>query len=70
VVGLQEGFDDFVALLEQRFGWDLGPPLVANDTAPVPVDPAFRARIASDNALDVELYAWACDLVAARAAGP
>jgi hypothetical protein len=66
VVGLQERFDDFVAELERRFGWDLGPPLVANDTVPVPVDPAFRDRIAADNALDVELYAWACDLVASR----
>jgi hypothetical protein len=65
-VGLQERFDDFCGDLEARFGWDLGPPVFANRTAPVDVTPQFRARIAEDNALDVELYAYARDLVAAR----
>ncbi|MGZ4716429.1 MAG: hypothetical protein ACXWCB_06970 [Acidimicrobiales bacterium] len=68
VIGLQEDFDAFCATLERRFSWDLGPPLVANDTPSVPVDPAFRARIAADNALDVELYEAARSLVARRAA--
>ena len=41
---------------------------MANHTPHVAVDPAFRRRIAADNALDVELYAYARDLVAERAA--
>ncbi len=69
VVGLQERFDDFCGELEHRFGWDLGPPLVSNDTRPVPVDPALRERIALDNAYDIELYEFARELVARRAAG-
>jgi hypothetical protein len=66
VVGVQEDFEPFCAELEARFGWDLGPPVVANDTPHEPVSDAFRQRIASDNALDVELYRYACELVAAR----
>jgi hypothetical protein len=56
VIGVQERFDDFCAEVERRFGWDLGPPLYANRTDPVEVSDAFRARIAADNAYDVELY--------------
>ncbi len=67
VVGLQEDFDAFVGQLETQFGWDLGEPMVANDTPHVEVDPAFRERIAADNALDVELYRYARALVAERA---
>jgi Sulfotransferase family len=59
VMGLQEGFDEFCATLQQRFGWDLGPPLHANRTEPVEVSWSFRDRIAQDNAMDVELYAYA-----------
>jgi hypothetical protein len=67
VVGLQEEFEPFCAELEARYGWDLGPPVVANDTPHEPVSDAFRARIAADNALDVELYEFARELVAERA---
>lgn len=66
VVGLQEHFETFCDELEHRYGWDLGAPLVANRTGPTDVAPAFRARIAADNALDVELYDHARDLVAHR----
>jgi hypothetical protein len=59
VVGVQERFEEFCAELERRYRWDLGPPLFANRTEPVDVDPAFRARIAEDNALDLELYEFA-----------
>jgi hypothetical protein len=61
VVGFQESFDDFCAQLTERFGWDLGPPIFMNRSEPVDVSDAFRKRIASDNALDIELYefAWA-----------
>ena len=59
VVGFQEQFEEFCAELERRFGWDLGDPVVANRTERVEVSEAFRARIASDNALDTELYEFA-----------
>jgi len=66
VVGLQEDFEPFCSELEDRFGWDLGEPVVANDTPHEEVSNAFRARIAADSALDVELYEFARDLVANR----
>ena len=66
VVGVQEDFEGFCAGLESRFGWDLGEPHHSNRTRPVPVDDAFRARIAADNALDVELHRFAGELVARR----
>ncbi len=68
VIGLQETFDDFVGELETRFGWDLGEEMYANHTDHVEVDEDFRARIAADNALDVELYEYAVALVAERTA--
>lgn len=67
VVGLQERFDDFCTELTRRFGWDLGPPVRMNRTTPVEVSDAFRARIADDNALDLELYRFARDLTSSRA---
>lgn len=66
VVGLQEDFEPFCAELAARFGWDLGPPEHTNRTEPVDVSPAFVERIAHDNALDVELYEFARDLVRRR----
>jgi hypothetical protein len=64
VVGVQERFEEFCSELERRFGWDLGPPLFANRTEPVDVSDEFRARIAEDNALDVELFEYARDQLA------
>jgi Sulfotransferase family len=55
-LGLQERFDEFCEHLTQRFGWRLGGPLHANRTKSVPVSESFRARIAKDNWMDVELY--------------
>ena len=66
VVGLQEHFEEFCAQLERRFGWRLGTPLQANQTKVEHVSAAFRARIAADNALDVELYQYALRLSASR----
>jgi hypothetical protein len=60
VVGVQEQFEDFCSRLRQRFAFELGPPVVRNTTEPTLVTPSFRARIAEDNQLDVELYEWAC----------
>ena len=68
-VGLQEDFETFCRELEDRFGWDLGPAVIANDTPHGdPVSEAFRRRIAEDNHYDVELYEFARELVAERAA--
>lgn len=66
VVGIQEDFDAFCSTLESRFGWDLGAPVVANDTPHEPVSDAFRRRIAEDNAMDVELYEHARRHLAVR----
>jgi Sulfotransferase family len=58
-IGLQEDFDEFCVELTRRFGWRLGEPLHANRTEHFEVSDAFRARIAEDNAMDVELYEFA-----------
>jgi GT2 family glycosyltransferase len=65
-VGLQERLDDFFDWLGARFGWRLGEPETLNTTDPVDVSQSFRARIAEDNALDVELYEFAKELVISR----
>lgn len=66
VVGLQDDFERFCSELERRFGWDLGKPVRANTTEHVDASASFVERIRSDNALDVEFYARARELVAAR----
>ena len=67
IFGLQEEFEDFSERLAARYGWDLGEraPRV-NRTAPLQVSDEFRARIARDNAFDVELYAFARSLLDSR----
>jgi hypothetical protein len=69
-IGLQERFDEFCSDLGRRFGWDLGPAQHANRTERGEVSPALRARIAEDNAMDVELYRFAQDLYERRRATP
>jgi hypothetical protein len=59
LIGFQERFDDFCANASDRFGWDLGPQLHENRSEPTDVSAAFRARIAEDNAMDIELYEFA-----------
>ena len=59
VLGLHDQFDGFCDELQSRFGWRLGDPLYANRTAFEEVAPSLRARIAADNALDVELFEYA-----------
>jgi hypothetical protein len=66
VVGVQDEFEPFCDALAGRFGWDLGDPHFSNRTRKVPVDDAFRARIAADNALDVALHEFTRELVARR----
>jgi hypothetical protein len=65
-VGLQERLDDFFDWLGARFGWRLGQPETLNTTNPVDVPQGFRDRIAEENALDIELYEFANELVASR----
>jgi hypothetical protein len=65
-LGLQERFDEFCEHLQLRFGWHLGDRLYANRTEPVAVPESFRARIAEENAMDVELYAYARELYGER----
>lgn len=62
VVGVQPRFEEFCGELERRFGWKLGAPIHANRSTPVEIDDALRARIAHDNALDIEFYDYATDL--------
>ena len=66
VLGLSERFEDFRVELVQRFGWQLGDTIYANRTPHVKVPAELRARIANDNALDVELYEFARQLTASR----
>ena len=62
VMGLQARFDDFCNELTRRFGWHLGDRTHVNRTGPAEVTEALRARIAEDNAMDVELYEFARQL--------
>ena len=64
-VGLQEQLDSFCEELGARFGWRLGEPKLVNKTTPVEIPESLRARIAEDNAIDVELYEFATQLVGA-----
>jgi hypothetical protein len=59
VVGLQEDFAAFGSALTARFGWNLGPEIFMNRSAPAEVSDALREQITSDNALDIELYDFA-----------
>lgn len=65
-IGLQEHFPEFCAGLERRFGWHFGTAFHVNRTEPEPVSSVLRDRIASDNALDVELYEFARGVTQAR----
>jgi hypothetical protein len=72
VVGLTESYPDFIEEVRRRFGWwpdglDLNR-RVNVTTEGWDVGPDLRARIAVDNAYDVELYRYAQELVARRRA--
>lgn len=66
VVGTTEEFPAFLADTEARFGWRVVKGARKNATPEeerVPVDLAFRRRIARDNEIDVELHRHATELV-------
>jgi hypothetical protein len=65
-IGVQERFEEFCEQLERGFGWDLGPPREMNKTGRADVSEEFRARIAEDNAMDIELYEFGCRLYEER----
>jgi hypothetical protein len=64
--GLQERFDEFCVELADRYGLDVGAPRRVNATKDAPAPPDLEERIANDNALDMELYDYACRLYEAR----
>jgi len=70
VVGLMDGYDDFLDELATRFGWTIRHDIRSNEAPsggePQPVSDALRARIVEDNAIDIEFYEYAKQLVAAR----
>ncbi len=60
--GLQHRLDEFCAELSDRHGLDVGTSMRSNTTDRDDVPEGLIDRIVHDNALDVELYAWACRL--------
>ncbi len=68
VIGLTEQYGEFLASLRDRFGWQLGEQARLNAAGDAPeAAPALRRRIAADNAIDLEFYEHARELVRDRA---
>jgi hypothetical protein len=67
VVGLNSAFDDFLADVQRRYGWEIRErPNRRVSKEPWDVSDSFRERIATDNANDVAFYRFACDLIRRR----
>jgi hypothetical protein len=66
LLGLQPRFEELCAALEADHGLDLGEPVRSNTTEPEEAPPGLVERILEDNALDLELYAYAEQLYAQR----
>jgi hypothetical protein len=69
IVGLTERYEDFLDLVVDRFGWEINRGVRVNVAPPeseLPAGDDLRRRIAEDNAIDVELYEHALEIVAAR----
>jgi serine O-acetyltransferase len=68
LIGFSEHYDDFIAELRERFGWwpngisTEARANVSSEDWSVPSE--LRARIAEDNAYDMQLYAYALELAA------
>jgi hypothetical protein len=60
--GLQPHLDELCDELTARYGLDMGDPIRSNESPPAEPPPGLVERIAEDNALDVALYDWACQL--------
>lgn len=71
IVGLTERYDDFLDQVEARFGWAVEREAVANATPAdddAPISDELRRQIIEDNAIDLELYEYAKQLVEGRRA--
>jgi hypothetical protein len=67
VIGLHDHYDEFVDAMQHRFGWHCEPvPDLLVTTEDWDVSPAFRRRIASDNAADLAFYEYARQLYERR----
>jgi Sulfotransferase family len=66
VFGLQESFEAFCDELSAHYGLELGEPVRSNTTERAEVPDGLAERIAEDNALDMELYEFACALYRER----
>lgn len=64
--GLQSRLDELCQDLSDRYGLVVGPPVRSNTTEPGEVPEGLVERIREDNALDVELYDFACRLYEER----
>jgi AraC-like DNA-binding protein len=68
LIGLTEQYGEFLAMLRRRFGWPLSEETRMNAAGGAPEEQSdLRRRIAVDNAIDIEFYAYARGLVAQRA---
>jgi hypothetical protein len=65
-VGFQERFEDFCEELSSRFDWSLGDRVIVNTADPIEASESLRDQIATDNALDIELYEFARRFVSGR----
>jgi Sulfotransferase family len=68
VIGLQESYDELLVELALRFGWNRAPVEDRNVGRRGKVSRSFKARIAEDNAMDMEFYEHAVQLVERRRA--
>lgn len=67
-IGLTEHYGEFLAALRRELGWQLSEHTRMNAAGGSPEEPSqLRRRIAADNAIDIELYEYARELVARRA---
>ena len=69
VVGVTEKYNDFLDILAKRTGWDIQRQLRKNETPPEDIGPVsddLRRQIAADNAIDIEFYEYAKELIASR----
>jgi hypothetical protein len=69
LIGLTEQYEDFLDELVAANGWDIVRHLRKNETPPEeirPVSESLRRRIEADNAIDVEFYEYAKQLVESR----
>lgn len=69
IVGLTERYDDFLDQVEARFGWHVERHARANATPAEddePISDSLRRRIIEDNAIDLEFYEFAKQLVELR----